>query len=283
MSFAVRLRVRWVLTLLGLAAVTACTRSNRPVVAVDVVKRADFGHPSLDEPRLRVEVERHLAEVPGLEVRPAKDNEVPYQARLTVDVLGMAPDPSGGVRTTVGLGLSLWPLAQGEAIQVSAVADEVGPKPAHQGATDAALRALFRRLAQRLELETASPGKVAAAIRSDDPFLQRAGVQVAGQRQLIQAIEALSERVRDPETPEPGVLDAVGALVAIGDPKGAPALIDAARQKPPDYVIPLIHALARLGGRQAEGYLFTLKQGHPSPRIRAEAEQAWKQLTQGVP
>ncbi len=78
-------------------------------------------------------------------------------------------------------------------------------------------------------------------------------------------------------------LRVVGALVPIADATVARALVASARGQPPAYVSALVFALSRVGGREAEAYLFTVASGHPDERLRASARAALDELTRRSP
>lgn len=248
------------------------------VVAVDVVGARSDG-PSLQADALESAVREALAGVQGLSLRPARPDEVPHQVRIEVGVASAQPAAGGGVRRTVGLGLDLFSLSDREGFSVTGLAHvEGGDDDGWRQPRDEALATAVDRLGQRLALEHARPARVVEALAASDEFVRRAAIAVAARRELNGAVEPLSALIRAEDTPEPVILEAVGALAAIGDPAGAPAVIDAARGRPPAYLPQLIHALTRIGGPQARGYLFTLRQGHPSAAIRAEAKDALRAL-----
>lgn len=113
------------------------------------------------------------------------------------------------------------------------------------------------------------------------------------------ALEAAIDRVRDEAIVEARApllarlaldtleldrrLRVVGALVPIADVAVARALVASARGQPPAYVSALVFALSRVGGREAEAYLFTVASGHPDERLRASARAALDELTRRSP
>lgn len=74
------------------------------------------------------------------------------------------------------------------------------------------------------------------------------------------------------------VLEAVGVLVAQGDQRAVLPLIRVARGKDLLFLSQIVTAVGRLGGRQAQGYLFTLAAGHPADQIRSLARETLEQL-----
>jgi HEAT repeat protein len=92
------------------------------------------------------------------------------------------------------------------------------------------------------------------------------------ERRLPEAVAPLIERLQDPD---PGIARlAVGALIAIGDRRAVPPLIELTRKRPGEFVSQVVYALGELGGEEAEGFLFTLESGHPDATVRKAAAQA---------
>lgn len=268
-------------SVLGAALIACTSKSTRVVVAVDAVDRtgaappAEFFRKEALADRLRAELEQ----IPRVEVRSARSDEARHQARLNLHVVAEQPAADDRIRRTVGLGIEFWRLGGDERSEVGGLAHVEGRKADGFGpAFEQALQKALARLATSLTLEDGPAKDVVAAIGSDDEFRRRTGIRLAGRRGLEAAIPALAALIRDEATPTPVALDAVGALVQIGSPAGAPAIIDAARGRPPEFLPQLLHALGAVGGRQAQGYLFTVQQGHPSEAIRAEAREALRVL-----
>ena len=74
------------------------------------------------------------------------------------------------------------------------------------------------------------------------------------------------------------VLMAIGALVELKDPRAVGPLIEAGRRKNSAYVAQVVYAVAQLGGREAQAYLFTISSGHPDPALREAAKEALQEL-----
>jgi hypothetical protein len=115
------------------------------------------------------------------------------------------------------------------------------------------------------------------AVRAVDALDRRALVARLGGPEGP-ALEAAVDRVRDE-----AIVEARAALLArlgpIADVTVARALVASARGQPPAYVSALVFALSRVGGREAEAYLFTVASGHPDERLRASAREALDELT----
>jgi hypothetical protein len=132
------------------------------------------------------------------------------------------------------------------------------------------------------------------AVRAVDALDRRALVARLGGPEGP-ALEAAVDRVRDEAIVEARAalvarlgredleldrrLRVVGAVVPIADVAVARALVASARGQPPAYVSALVFALSRVGGREAEAYLFTVASGHPDERLRASAREALDELT----
>lgn len=100
---------------------------------------------------------------------------------------------------------------------------------------------------------------------------------------IVEARPALLARLARDELELDRRLRVVGALVPIADVAAARALVASARGQPPAYVSALVFALSRVGGREAEAYLFTVASGHPDERLRASARAALDELTRRSP
>ena len=71
---------------------------------------------------------------------------------------------------------------------------------------------------------------------------------------------------------------AIHALVAVGDPRAVPPLIDLSRLTDPSFTPVVLAAIGQLGGREARAYLFTVETGGRTAGVRAAARDARKAL-----
>lgn len=74
------------------------------------------------------------------------------------------------------------------------------------------------------------------------------------------------------------VLEAIGVLVAQGDPLAVEPLIKLAFGRDVLFQLQIITAVGELGGPVARGYLFTLARGHGSSEVRERAAEALARL-----
>ena len=67
---------------------------------------------------------------------------------------------------------------------------------------------------------------------------------------------------------------AIGALSQLKDPRAVPALIELSRGTDAAIALRLIPVVGDIGGPDAQGWLLTLEQAHPDPRVRSAATEA---------
>jgi len=132
--------------------------------------------------------------------------------------------------------------------------------------------------AVRWSMRRASDREVLRCLDGADEAAWQAAAEEAGRRRLRRAVESLAERLGRERTSDEAALALVEALVAIGDPAAAPALIDATDRESPLLWPPVLFGLSKLGGRQAEGFLFTVAQGHPNPDVQRRARLALDEM-----
>jgi HEAT repeat protein len=141
-----------------------------------------------------------------------------------------------------------------------------------------ALDEASRTVGAAIALADARDAKVIEALTSDDRGLKKRAIVMAGDRRLKDAVPALTAMLRDENEDPAAVLKAIGALVSIGDDRAVGALIDAGRQRSTAYLSQILFAVASLGGKEAEAYLFTVSNGHADPTIRKNAADALEEL-----
>ncbi len=96
-----------------------------------------------------------------------------------------------------------------------------------------------------------------------------------------QIYQALLPLLNDPD--EAVALRAVGVLVGLGDKRAVKDLTDLTHQRSAAFVRQIIYAVAAIGGREAEAYLFTVASGHPDAELRQAAQAAQKLLKKNDP
>ena len=156
-----------------------------------------------------------------------------------------------------------------DAHRVSALAKS----PTLQALTSSATKAFAARWAMRRASDREVLGRLE---KGAGPV--RAAIEEAGQRRLRAAVSPLSERLARAGTSDEVALLIIEALTAIGDPAAAPALIQATNRESPLIWPPALFGLSKLGGRQAEGFLFTVAQGHPNPDVQRRARLALDEM-----
>ncbi|MCG3173217.1 MAG: hypothetical protein GMKNLPBB_01395 [Myxococcota bacterium] len=93
-------------------------------------------------------------------------------------------------------------------------------------------------------------------------------------RKLAEAIPALARRLNDPQLEQGEQLRIIGVLNAIGDPAGAGPVAETVRMNNVAQILQVIPVLERMGGPDAEGFLFVLSTGHHLPVVRRQAIQS---------
>ncbi len=125
----------------------------------------------------------------------------------------------------------------------------------------------------RRMLRVARERDVIAALKSSDLRVRAAAIGLIGDRKIEAGLEPLC-RILEDEDNELLVLRAVGALIALGDPRATDSLIALARNKAPGVVLQVVFAVGSIGGATARGYLVTLASGHPVEAVRRGAKDA---------
>lgn len=265
---------------------TACAKSGKPIVSVDVVDRTN----RIDKKKIEERAIKAAETFKGFAMRPAKPEESAHQLSVRVLAGGERPavgaDGGGPIEGQMERGiiveLTLSAIKGHERFEGDA--QLVKNVPATSTFDDLAIEALdeaARSLASGIKLAEAGDKEVLAAISSDDRGLKKRAIIMAGERKLKDALPPLMELVRnEAEDDHDLVLKAIGALMAIGDERAVSALIDAGRRRTSAYLSQILFAVAQLGGKEAEAYLFTVSNGHADPEIRKNAAAALDELEQ---
>jgi len=267
---------------------TGCTSRGQPVVAVDVLLTRGAGGPDAAadaiESSVRSLMGPALDELPGFALRPARGEEVPHQVQVRVELVSERPSVEPDrMHRAVGLRVRLAALDATRAFEVVAdglASADVPPAAGFAPVVASALDEAMERLTVALELESARPSDVVAALSSEDDAIRQLAMRAAAERRLVEAVEPLAALLNRDDLPASVVMDIVGALVAIGDPRGAEPVIERFDEASPEHWPSLLFALAQIGGRKAQGFLFTVAKGHDDARVRALAEEALRELEQ---
>ena len=215
--------------------------------------------------RLEIESARRLvaAQPQGL------DREV---AEVLVSLELMLPDARGDLERLVAEGSGRKPTAA----EASAVADPEARLAAFDGALAAALQESATSLSWQLEARRKGDTELQGDLAASDARVRDYAVRALADRRNPAAVPLLLARLED-ESPDV-VRRAMGALVAIGDPRAVRPLIDLTRKRPPQFVAEVLYALGSLGGAEAEAYLFTMESGAPEEEVRRAAAEALSEL-----
>lgn len=285
----------------ALSALPGCSScaggSTNPIVSIQVLDRAPrlgATEAKIDRAELEARTREAIKRWPGFKERVAKASEIGWQLTVEVQLVveedaketDAGPPKEGQVHRTVAVAMSLAALrsaAQASGLPArfeaqaleSRDADKKDPidRLALQAVDDAAAS-----IRAAIELGDAKEDQVIAALKSKDRGTRARAIVMSGQRKLKGAVPILSELVRSDEEDPDLILKSIGSLVAIGDERAVGPLIDAGRRRPPAYLGQILFAVAQLGGKEAEAYLFTVSTGHPDPEVKKNANDALEEL-----
>jgi len=257
-----------------------CPADDAAIVAVDVVDRSGAASAAGIDEAVRSAIDPCIEALPGFARRSAPDGDVGHQLRVAVELVTERRSPKPGhAHRAVGVTVRLFSLDRALDVEAHGLASGDVPDAAGFDSTaDDALAQAFERLAAAIRLRDAQPAAVLDALRSDDDAVRSAAISAAATRELREAVEPLAAMLRSDRVPMSVKLDAVGALVEIGDPAAVGPMIDALDGQPPAFWPQVLFAIAELGGRRAEGFLFTVARGHDAPAVREAAKQALAEL-----
>jgi hypothetical protein len=215
--------------------------------------------------RLEVELARRLVALQpqGL------DREV---AEVQVSLELMLPDAHGELERLVAEGAGRRPTEA----EATAAGDPTTRLAAFDGALAAALRDAATSLSWQLEARRKGDAELQRDLSASDARVRDYAVRALADRRNPAAVPLLLARLED-ESPDV-VRRAMGALVAIGDPRAVRPLVDLTRKRPPQFVAEVLYALGSLGGAEAEAYLFTMESGAPEDEVRRAASEALADL-----
>ena len=223
----------------------------------------------------------------GMLVAPARPSPgvTPLRARLRVACgveLGTAAGRGHGqvARGAVALRLE-WrddsealPLEERDACEVSLGTTELSE--AAQRALACAVAAGTAGLAAKEMVRRGDPATVLAALASSDPTLRAVALAAVGERHVGAAVPRLLEMLGSSDVL---VRDgAIGALVALREPRAVPALTHMARFDDIDTMRRVIDAVDTIGGDETRSFLELVASGHEMPEMRALASQALDRL-----
>ncbi len=102
-------------------------------------------------------------------------------------------------------------------------------------------------------------------------------IQALGRRKIIGAVPVLISIVNQNDDPG-ATLRAIGSLVELHDQRAIQPIIELTRHQEPEYLSPLLYALAAIGGPEAEGFLVLMASGHHEQSVRDTAAEALKEM-----
>lgn len=246
--------VRVAETTLGAAAEVGLDRA-----AVEAAARAALGEAGFSlaagAPAFRARVE-----LVGLRLGPGAGGRLRADATVELELISL--DGKDPARREVG--------SSGDAVGAE------GPPAAARRAITGAIGEAARALKVALSAEGKPVDALLRDLESSDSRVRDHAVQALGDRRERRAVPALVKRLHDGDRK---VVDrAIGALAQIKDPAAVPALIDLSRGTDAAVALRLIPVVGEIGGPDAEGWLLTVEQAFPDPRVQAAATEALADL-----
>ena len=147
-----------------------------------------------------------------------------------------------------------------------------GPPAALQAALASAIGEAARGLRIGLTADAKPLEALLLDLESSDVRVRDHAVQALGERRERSAVPALIRRLQDADGEV--AHRAVGALAQIKDPRAVAPIIELSRGGDPSLTLRLIRIVADIGGPSAQGWLATMEQAHPDPRVRNAAHEA---------
>ncbi len=268
--------------LLLLACLSACTKSDRPIIVVEVRDQSEH-RLTFDKPKVEQYAVTTIDRVPGYGFRQAKAEENGWQYVFVIDLLAerIADGSTDGTtkhRAVEGV-LELKEVGGDGYFETKVL--ETSDEPASAPLEPLIQRAIDKAAGQltiAMKLTHGTDEELVALLDSPEPNTRGQAITLAGRRKIQKAVPKLIALVKDEKATDDQVLKAVGALVQIGDQEASGAIIDAGKHRSSEYQLQLLFALSKLGGLEAEAYLFTVQNGHPDPVVRQTAHDALEEL-----
>lgn len=127
-----------------------------------------------------------------------------------------------------------------------------------------------RGLAFKEELRAGGDDAAIAGLASEDEGTRVWALRLVADRAIAGAYEAVAERFVE-ATSDVERDAAIGALVALRDPRGVEVLTEHTDMNDYDRVRRVLDPIAAIGGEEAVTYLEFIASGHPDAQIRAQA------------
>ena len=214
--------------------------------------------------RVRLEVESaRRVQLPSIANQPERE-----QAEVIVSLELLVPDAHGDLDRLVAEGSARRPTPS----DASGGPDPEGRLQAFEGALEGSILEAATALSWQVEARKKSDLDLEKDLSAPDARVRDYAVRALAERRNPAAVPLLLARLDD-DSPEV-VRRAMGALVAIGDPRAVRPLIELTRKRPPQFVAEVLYALGSLGGNEAEAYLYTLESGSDEEEVRRAAHEA---------
>ncbi|MGC3998383.1 MAG: HEAT repeat domain-containing protein [Anaeromyxobacter sp.] len=276
-------------SVLALAAVVAtsggCDRKPAPIHVASVRVEPDSGMAGLREAGLEpAAVEAAARAALGRAGFPLGEGERTYRGRVRLLSLRVLPPAPGSrqPRAEVVAELELAPTVQApESLTYAEPGTGAAPLGGDEVAAwavalDGALAEAARNVARANAQGRKPGGSPLAELDSSDPDVRERAVRKLGEEGNAAAVPALIRRLEDPD---PRVVQrAVGALAQLRDPRAVKPLAELAAGQDPAFVARLARIVGDIGGYDARAFLFTLRTGHPDPRVQGAAAEAMREL-----
>lgn len=275
----------WLLAGLLVLGGVGCSEgcAGRPIVAIDLIP-PDAPTLSMDVGAGTESLRGGAGRLPGFLLAEGRATPDGWQLTARVRLATERTDDKkpSKVRRALGLEAELTRIRRAgpepqafvaEAMTVEVVARDASATPQLLRTVDA----LLERLKSSIRLSNASPDALARAVADEDAYVRALAVKAVKDRKLSALEPDLVRRLNEDQVDLQEALQLVGALGAVGGPAAAEVLIDTTSRFH-ETTIPILFILARIGGREAQAFLFTVKSGHEDPRVRAAASDALAEL-----
>jgi hypothetical protein len=146
---------------------------------------------------------------------------------------------------------------------------------------DCALDAGFAGVVDKERVRRGDEKAIFAALEDPDPSMRSAAFAAIGEHKVAAAVPRLLELL---SAKDPYLRDgAIGALVALREPRAVKPLTELARFDDVDMMRRIIDAVGAIGGDDARAYLELIAGGHDVPAIRDLARSALRRLDRRGP
>lgn len=250
----------------------------KPIAEVIFVP-SPSGLPALPEAELKAPLTELMADLPGFAFALPRSGAVPWSLSLGLRARTPQPGPDPQPaedpdRKTASPELWLQLRAMGQVTAGPSEISEATPFDANTG-FETALQALGAQLKAKLRWFEAPEADLLNALQvAQDAKTKASLIEIIALRKLSAALSTLIPIMDDPSEPLSMRFKALGALVAIRDPAAVKAIIKHVDLQVLARAEPFLFALGQIGGEEAQGFLFTLAQGHADPRFREVAREA---------